>query len=47
MKFPNQDVYHGLFVDGAMQGFGEMKYHDGGSYVGNWHQDKIHGQGHY
>lgn len=42
----SEDTYDGAKnADGLPQGFGTMKYADGGEYKGNWFKAKRHGEG--
>jgi tetratricopeptide (TPR) repeat protein len=39
--------YHGSFCKGLKEGYGAGTWKDVGSYVGQWQNNKMHGQGHY
>ena len=42
---PDDDVYEGDFKDGFKDGYGVIKFKNGGSYEGEWKEDKQHGKG--
>ena len=41
----NEGDYDGQVFNGKPQGYGTMKYKDGGKYVGNWLDGQRHGDG--
>ena len=43
--YANGDHYDGVYVDGKKQGVGKFSWRDGGEYVGEWHNDRQHGNG--
>ena len=46
LKSAEGDIYKGLFVNGAKEGQGQMILKDnGGTYVGDFNQDLMHGNG--
>lgn len=46
IKYPDQSVYDGyLNINEQRNGYGEIRYINGDSYVGLWENDKKHGIG--
>ena len=43
----NTNRYEGEFKDGNRDGYGRMKYANGGIYEGEWKNDCEHGHGRY
>lgn len=47
MRFPNGDVYRGMWRRGKRHGQGTYMYSNGDSYSGQWRNGKRHGRGTY
>ncbi|RYH31300.1 hypothetical protein EON65_02955 [archaeon] len=45
VKFPNGEVYEGMFVDETFHGVGLYKFSDGSVYEGQWHRGSRFGHG--
>ena len=46
-KWPNGDMYEGMFINNMAQGKGIKTWADGRRYMGDWVHDKANGQGVY